>query len=361
MTTTPRVSVVMPVYNTARFLPATLASLLKQSCGDYEALVIDDGSSDDTPAVMAGFRDPRIVYVRHEGNAGLAARLNEGLSRARAPYVARLDGDDIMHPERLARQLAVLDSDPSLALLGTNKVNIDEHGQYATANFCPTDHAQIAWYLCFDNPFCHPSVMFRRDIVWGALGGYDASLRYCEDYEMWSRLVRAGHRSANLDDVLMAYRRHSSGMTSRMPELRFSINASVIRDNFRHFLPEEPLGELDAFAMAVAEVNYRRRPCDRAFVSRYWHYARQFMRTRQLSPRRMRRVLASHLLTWGSLAKDVDRALSLECAGRVATLEARQLTSLSLPGPLRELAARRLGRFWEAAAQTFLLTIGLAA
>lgn len=361
MANMPRVSVLMPVFNTARFLPATLASLQKQSCREFEALVIDDGSSDDTPAIMAQVRDPRIVYIRHEGNAGLAARLNEGLDRARAPYVARLDGDDIMHPDRLARQLAVLDADPALALLGTNKVNIDEHGQYSTANFCPTDHAQITWYLCFDNPFCHPSVMFRRDIVWGELGGYDASLRYCEDYEMWSRLVRAGHRSANLDDVLMAYRRHTAGMTSRMPELRFSINATVIRDNFRYTFPHEPAGELDAFALAVAEVTYRRRPCDRAFVSRYRHYAGEFMRARQLSQRSMRRVLASHLLTWGSLAKGVDRGLSFECAGRVATLEPRQLTSLLLPGPARELAARRLGRFWEVAAQTFLLSMGLAA
>lgn len=357
----PRVSVLMPVYNTAHFLPATLNSLLRQTFQDFEALVIDDGSSDETPALMAQYRDRRVAYVRHDSNAGLAARLNEGLDRARAPLVARLDGDDIMHPERLARQVARFDADAGLVLLGTNKVNIDEHGRYSTANFCPTTHPQIAWSLCFDNPFCHPSVMFRRDVVWREMGGYDASLRYCEDYEIWSRLHRAGHRSGNLDQVLMAYRRHGTGMTSRMPELRFTINAAVIRDNLRHALPHEGTAELDAFARAVAEVTYRRRPCNREFVSRYWHYTRTFMHDRGVGRHDMRRVLATHLLTWGSLAKAVDPMLSLECAGRVAMLEPSQLSALSLPGPLRDFAARRLGRFWESAAQAALLAAGLLA
>lgn len=341
----------MPVFNTARYLAATLNSLLAQSFQDFEALVIDDGSTDETAQVMAGYSDPRVVFSRDNRNLGLAARLNEGLARARAPLVARLDGDDIMHPDRLARQVAVLAARPDLALLGTNKVNIDEHGQYLTSNYCPTTPVQISWYLCFDNPFCHPSVMFRREVVWDRLGGYDASLRYCEDYEMWSRLNRAGYTSGNLPDVLMAYRRHTAGMTARMPELRFTINLGVIRDNLRHAFPGEPPAEVDAFALAVAEVTYRRRPCTRAFVREYLRYARGFAAHRGVSVGRLRGVLGAHLLNWGSLARAHDRALGVACAGLVALLAPSQLSSLVLPGPLRAASARRVGQFWHTAAQ----------
>lgn len=351
MSSLPRVTVLMPVFNTARFLPATLRSLTSQTFGDFEALVIDDGSKDDTAAVMARCDDPRIVFIPHDGNAGLAARLNEGLARARSPLVARLDGDDIMHPERLARQVAVLDASPELAVLGTNKVNIDEEGRYSTANFSPASAVQIAWYLCFDNPFCHPSVMFRREVVWERLGGYDASLRYSEDFDMWARVERAGYRSTILDEVLMAYRRHTSGMTSRQPELRFAINLRIIEENLRHTFPAEPVAEVQSFATEVAEVIYRRRPCDRAFVSRYWRFARLFMHARRLQTRDLRRVLASHLLQWGSLAKSHDKVLALECLARVTWLEPAQLAALSMPQPLRAAAASRLGRFWEFASQ----------
>jgi hypothetical protein len=206
-----RLSVLLPVYNGAAFLRAALDSVLAQTFRDFELLVIDDGSSDGSAEIAASFADSRVRLLRHERNLGLARTLNAGLEAARSPLVARQDADDLSHPERLARQVAFLDAHPEIALLGTQGWAIDETGRRSGDLDKPCDPAGIAWLMMFDNAFLHTSVVFRRDVVLG-LGGYDPAFVYCQDYELWSRLLRA-HRAANLPDRLVLSRLHGGSMT----------------------------------------------------------------------------------------------------------------------------------------------------
>jgi hypothetical protein len=190
--------------------------------------------------------------------------------------------------------------------------------------------------------------MFRRSVVAAELHGYDVRLRYCEDFDMWARLLRAGFRARNLADVLVAYRRHGGSMTASRPELRREINFNVIRENLQHMLPREDRPALDQFARAVAGVHFGERPVTGEFVETYLHYAECFVRDRGLARRTLRRVIAHFLLRWGSLARHTNSKLAIRCACRVAGLAPGQFSSLVLPGPIRGLLARRAGRFWDA-------------
>src|SRR5437879_2375502 len=124
----PRVSVVLPVRDGARFLRDALESVLAQTLGDFELLVVDDGSQDETPEILAEVRDERLLVLRQE-RLGLVAALNRGIGAAHAPYLARMDADDVSLPERLERQLAYLDARPQVALVAPGVEAIDEQGR----------------------------------------------------------------------------------------------------------------------------------------------------------------------------------------------------------------------------------------
>src|SRR6185369_16123832 len=148
------------------------------------------------------FRDSRLRVIENGRNLGLTASLNRGLREARAPLIARQDADDLSAPDRLALQAAEMARRPELALLGTQADVIDARGRRAGSLARSCEHDSIRWELLFDNAFVHSSVMFRREVVLGELGGYDLGHGYGEDFALWSRLVRT-HLSANLDRVLV--------------------------------------------------------------------------------------------------------------------------------------------------------------
>jgi glycosyltransferase involved in cell wall biosynthesis len=199
----PRVSVLLPVYDGASLLGAAVDSILAQTFGDFELIVLDDGSSDDPEAVVAARRDPRLRFHRH-ANRGLAATLNVGLELARAPLVARQDHDDLSRPTRLARQVERFDRDGDLILLGTHADIHDENGPTGRSHRPPTAGGAIRMEMNFSCPFVHPSVMMRRDVV-RDVGGYATEHeRQPEDFDLWSRLDGRG-RMANLDEALMIY------------------------------------------------------------------------------------------------------------------------------------------------------------
>jgi len=220
--TPPRLSILLPVRNEARLLPAALASLFRQTLTDWELVAVDDGSSDGTGAILAAAaaRDGRVRVLRQPA-AGLVAALNTGLAACRAPLVARMDGDDICHPQRLQRQAEYLDSHPQVTLvacavrqvpratLGGGMLSY-EHWQNSLL-----DHAAISRDLFVESPFVHPSVTFRRDAVL-ALDGYrDAG--WAEDYDLWLRLAAAGARFARLEQVLFYWRDHPQRQTRTAP------------------------------------------------------------------------------------------------------------------------------------------------
>ena len=203
--TTPAVAVLMSVHNGAPWVREAIASVLAQTERDLELIVVDDGSTDDTPAVVAGAvaGEPRVRVVR-QAHAGLTRALNRGLALATAPLVARLDADDVARPERLARQRAFLDAHADIGLLGTACREVDAADRELRVVLPPAEDAAIRRALIRRNPFVHSSVMFRRAIATAA-GGYDESLAVAQDYDLWMRLSRVT-RMANLGDVLVTRR-----------------------------------------------------------------------------------------------------------------------------------------------------------
>jgi glycosyltransferase involved in cell wall biosynthesis len=202
----------MAVHDGERHLRAAVESILTQTLADFELVVVDDGSTDSTPAILASYDDPRIRVVRNEVNLGLVRSLNRGLAETRGGYVARQDADDRSSPERLALQVTHLERRPELALLASAYRRIDEAGRESGDRPVPLETTAIRWRLLFLNAFAHSSVMVRRDVVL-ALGGYDEAIRYGEDYDLWSRVAEQ-HEVAALPERLVDYRRSASSMTT---------------------------------------------------------------------------------------------------------------------------------------------------
>ncbi len=208
----PRVSVVLPVYNGLPYLHAAISSILSQSFTDFELIVIDDGSVDGSATVLDGFDDQRIRFFRHS-NQGLARTLNHGISLACGTYVARQDQDDLSHPDRLALQVAHMDAHPDCVLVGSWAQIMEVDRLVERFHRHPVDEPTLRYQLLFNNPFVHSSVLLRRSAL-QHVGGYttDPARQPPEDYELWSRLSRIGS-VANVGQVLLLYREIPGSMS----------------------------------------------------------------------------------------------------------------------------------------------------
>jgi glycosyltransferase involved in cell wall biosynthesis len=208
----PTATVLLPVHNAERSLQAAINSIFKQSFGDIELLVMDDGSSDGTLRVLNGCRDRRLRVVRKSENQGLIAALNEGIQLARSPYIARMDADDIAHPRRLELQLACFDAHPDVGICGTwFRVR---GGWRRTVVRTPVSHEAISARLFFRSPFAHPTVMFRRSFLEESGLRYDPQAVDAEDFDLWTR-ARERTRFANVPRVLLDYHVHEGQTSAR--------------------------------------------------------------------------------------------------------------------------------------------------
>jgi glycosyltransferase involved in cell wall biosynthesis len=203
----PKLSVLMPVHNGARFLREAIESILGQTFADFELLILDDGSDDETPGILRAFaaRDSRVRVVP-AARRGLIATLNDGLSRVRSDLVARMDADDVAHPERLERQYRHMAGDPGLWVLGTQWDLIDGDGRRRPApKPMPTAADDVAAAMLRYNAVHHPTVLMRRAPV-VELGGYRPAYEHAEDYDLWLRVIEAGGRIETLDWIGLSYR-----------------------------------------------------------------------------------------------------------------------------------------------------------
>lgn len=208
----PAISIILPAYNAAAFVVKAVNSILQQTYRDFELIIINDGSTDATEALIQPLLvDQRIRYISRE-NKGLIATLNEGIALARADYIARMDADDIAMPERLAKQLAFLMSQPNIAVVGSAYLVINEQGLPISVRTPPKRHLTIAPLFWFGSPFAHPAVMINRKLL-GEQLYYDADYPHAEDFELWIRLAR-NFKLANMPEVLLHYR-ESAGSISR--------------------------------------------------------------------------------------------------------------------------------------------------
>ena len=209
---TPLVSVIMSVHNEERFVGAAVESVLGQTLSDFELIVVDDASTDRTPQILAGYQDPRIRVFRNPTNVGLAASLNHAIEQSRAPYLARMDADDLCEPERLATQVAVLNDRPEVAVLATWYTVIGEQDEEIAEIRLPSGSQALANALRRRNVICHGSVMMRKEVV-QAVGGYREEFRYAQDYELWLRMLRAGLVLDSVPRSLYRYRLRRNAMS----------------------------------------------------------------------------------------------------------------------------------------------------
>ncbi|MSO55883.1 MAG: glycosyltransferase [Acidobacteria bacterium] len=221
---TPRISVVLAVYNGERHLEDSLGSILNQSVADFEFIIVDDGSTDGTPEILSALSraDPRAMVVRQE-NRGLAASLNRGIELARGAYVARQDADDISLTDRFERQAAYLDTHPSIAAVGSSADVIDRSGAVVGAlTTARGAQAVRRGLLTLRKALVHGSMMMRRDAL-QAVGGYREAFRVCQDYDLWLRLS-SRFEIDNLPDVLYQWRldRESTYTMQRTTQLQYA-------------------------------------------------------------------------------------------------------------------------------------------
>jgi len=206
----PTVTVLMPVLNAETFLEDTLNSIWAQTFTDFELLAVDDGSTDRTPEILAACRDPRLRVLRNESRLKLSGALNRGLDEARGAWIARMDADDRMHPDRLIQQVAYLETHPEVGCCG-GWIRPFGKGSGGIHRF-PSGAEAVKAFSLFYTPFAHPAVMFRREWFSREALRYDGSFYPTEDYELWSRAI-SRFPCDNLPRVLVDYRIHAKSMT----------------------------------------------------------------------------------------------------------------------------------------------------
>lgn len=210
MVGTPTVSIVLPVYNDDEHVDTSIESVLMQSFESVELLVIDDGSTDATRQRLEEYSsDPRLTVVRHVENQGLPTALNTGLGHATGTYVMRQDADDRSLPGRLQAQCNYLSANPDIAAVTSGVEVIDDNGNVLHTLTGPVDPAA---QLQSQNSIIHGATMLRREVL-EEVGGYDEFFRFCQDYDLWVRLHRAGHRIRTIQRPMYQLRREAELLT----------------------------------------------------------------------------------------------------------------------------------------------------
>jgi len=247
----------MPIYNGADYLAASIDSVLAQTMGDFELILVDDGSTDRTGDIIRDYaaRDARIISIA-KSNSGIADTLNQGLAAARADWIARLDSDDLMLPERLERQLAFVATQPDLAAAGSYYELIDTTGRSHGIRLpLPRTREELAGFLAAREPlsFLHPSMIFRRRLALD-VGGYDKQTEPAEDVALFASMLATGATILIQPEVLLRYRVHANTISAKSATRQF-MSVAWIYHNFYAARDGQPALTYDGFLE-----HQRRRP-----------------------------------------------------------------------------------------------------
>lgn len=257
----PVISVLMPVYNAAGYLGDAIDSILTQSYRDFELLIINDGSTDNSADLVEQKDDPRITLLHQPENLGLIEALNRGLEVAEGEFIARMDADDISLPQRFEKQVAFLNAHPEVGICGTW---MEGFSQDSTAVWStPLDHAAISARLLFESVLFHPTVMMRRALLEQYQLNYDPDCPHAEDYDLWCRSSRC-FQLANIGEVLLRYRIHGESVGGRKRGEKLA-TASRVRSRHVESMGVKPTAEELSVhdALALWEI-----PIDRTFLGR---------------------------------------------------------------------------------------------
>lgn len=315
----PAVSVVMPAYNGTQWLPATLNSVRAQTFADFEVIVVDDGSADDTRELVRAWPDARVRLIEMDRNGGPVRARNRGVAEARGRYIAGLDQDDLCRPERLTRQVAYLDANPGCALLGTH-VEFLADGAVRPSIYPPhTTPGLIAWLLQIENPLAWSSVMVRTDVA-RALDPFTRPERvYAEDFDLYQRVRRLG-QVARLDEPLLLYRQHSGGVSKKFVSIMRANSELVLAERHAAALGEE--GAARAAALLVLHHMGGVAVPDRATLAELgallWRLQASFMEEQAPEPQTRALVRWETAQRWGRIGRAGLRAGTLTLADVLA-------------------------------------------
>lgn len=232
----PLVTVLMPVYNGEKYLSEAIESILKQTYSNFEFLIIDDGSTDKSAQIISVFKskDRRIRVITHKRNKGLGDSLNEGISRSKGEFIARMDADDISLTDRLMEQVKIMLRQKNISLVGTRYAVIDQKGQFVRVEQSLLSNELLKKVILFRSPFCHGSVMIRKHLL--TLEKYSLQKKHFEDYDLWARLSRITDFSIT-SSVQYLWRSSSKNVTVVHSEEMFRGSKSVSRSLQEKYLP----------------------------------------------------------------------------------------------------------------------------
>lgn len=239
----PKITVLMAVYNGQAFLKECIDSVLNQTFKDFEFLIVDDGSTDATMDIIRSYKDDRIRSIKNEKNLSQVASLNIGLEHAEGDYVARIDADDIMFPQRLKKQLDFLTKRTGVALVGSLGHAIDENGKVIAMAKLPIRNEEIiATVLLGGFILVHSSIMFRKNIILD-IGKYREDFSFTEDYKLATDLLYEGYKINNMPEPLIKYRLHNDRISVRDSNLQIARYIVALKGFLKTFTPN--LSDLD--------------------------------------------------------------------------------------------------------------------
>ena len=217
----------MPVHNGEKYVVDAIESILDQTFGDFEFIIIDDASQDNSLAILKEYalRDERIRVIENKHNQGISVSLNKGIAIARGEYIARMDADDISLPERFAVQTSFMDANPDIGVCGTYVEYIG--GDFGAQPTLGT-HDSIYARLLFENAFAHPTMMLRSEAVHDGNLYYDEDILYAQDYELWSRAISIV-KMAIIENVLICYRIHPQRVGSKYGSKQRAVHNLIYR------------------------------------------------------------------------------------------------------------------------------------
>ena len=243
----PLISVVMPARNAAKTLAATLDSLVAQTFKDFDVVVVNDASSDETPHIAEGYCNRlSLKVVSVQENQGVAKSINMGIAQSDSEFIVRLDSDDLARADRLDKQVAFMQANAAIDVCGSHMdvFSDEDDSRYVLAH--PTVNAEIKTAFTQRCAIAHPSVIARRSFF-DSVGLYDPRFDFAEDYELWCRASLLGKQFANIGEPLTHYRRHSGQVTRQKAQLQFGRDIAIKNKYLAGLLDGMPSGHLAEF------------------------------------------------------------------------------------------------------------------
>lgn len=236
-----KISVIMPVHNGEKYLKLAMESILNQTFRDFEFIIVNDGSTDNTETIIRSYKDDRIILLNNKEKIGVSKSLNTAIRISKGDYIARMDADDISLPNRFIKQLEYLESHREIGIVGSDAYLIDSEGKRTDSYIRPKEPILIKWTALFSNPMIHPTIMSRANILKETK--YDEDFKNGQDYELWSRLIFSKNiKFANLKEPLLEYRIHTESVTRTViNENKTPVSLHVSLNNLKYLelSPEE--------------------------------------------------------------------------------------------------------------------------